>query len=172
MCNFSKLGRSVARAMHQYGNTVHDCLPVQTKIVPPELVSQGVCPFSGQALSHSEMHPTGAATPRHTKQHVYEAFITPADDTKCGMCGCGLDMDTVSRFRVNRREIENRFCPECRDYFALMAAVVHGDQLAASVMGANVPDNRQRQIAYEPQQTVGDVIDLVPVRHALPIKVR
>ena len=84
------------------------------------------------------------------------------------MCGCGLDMDTVSQFRANRREVSFRFCPKCRDYFGLMAAVVHGDPVAIGVMGSG-----QQQIAYEPQETLGNVIEMAPrQRQPLPIKLR
>lgn len=166
MCNFRQLGEHVARAMSQYGHDVQDTFPVQVRLIPPERVRRNECPLSGQKLEHHAMYPSNAATPRHTAQHVYEALVNPQDDTKCGLCGCGLDMDIVGQFRANRREVSFRFCPECRDYFGLMAAVVHGDPLAIGVMGG------PRQIAYEPQKTIGDIINMVPVRQPLPIKVR
>lgn len=164
MCNFNELGQHVARAMSKYGHDVHDAFPVQVKRLPPESVRQGVCPFSGHSLEHHEMYPSNAATPRHTEQHVYETLINPQDDTRCALCGCGLDMDTVGQFRANRREVAFRFCPQCRDYFGLMAAVVHGDPVAKQVMAG------PRQIAYEPQETMGDIINMVPVRQRVKVR--
>jgi hypothetical protein len=75
-------------------------------------------------------------------------------------------METINQFRANRREVAFRFCPECRDYFGLMSAVVHGDPMAKQVMTG------PQQIAYEPQETLGDIINMVPARQPLPIKVR
>ena len=175
MCDFVEIGGVVARGMQKYGNDVSDCFPVQTEIIPPRTVRPGKCPFSGLDLSDEERCPPGALTPRHTKKHVYEAFINPDDDTRCGMCGDGLDADTIKQFRANRREVAFRFCQKCRDYFALMAAVVNGDSMAIKVMQVYPPvrpfDNgEERQIAYEPQQTVNDIINMVPVRHPLPVK--
>jgi len=167
MCEFNQEGKGTARGMSQYEHNVSDVFPVQAQLIPPQSVKAEYCPFTGEWLSPEERRPAHAATPRHTKQRVYEAFITPSDDTKCGMCGCDLDAQSVSQFRANRREVSFRFCSKCRDYFGLMAAVVHGDPVAKKVMGAGRP-----QIAYEPQQTVGDIINMVPARQPLPIKLR
>jgi hypothetical protein len=164
MCEFFEGGKGTSRGLSQSGRSVYKVFPVQVQLIPPESVKEEYCPFTGEWLSPNERHPQHAATSRHTKQYVYERLITPSDDTRCGLCGCGLEMETVNQFRANRREVAFRFCPECRDYFGLMAAVVHGDPVAKQVMAG------PRQIAYEPQETMGDIINMVPVRQRVKVR--
>ncbi|WP_419660498.1 hypothetical protein [Desulfosarcina variabilis] len=170
MCDNNRIGKTIGRGLDQYGISVNDRFPVQVQIIPPSRVRREECPFTGEHLSHGEMYPRGL-TPRHTKESVYQAFINPADDTRCGICNCELDHQTINMFRHNRREVAYRFCPDCRDYFALMAAVVHGDPVATKVMRSEqtaISYQPVNQITYEPQETVDDIINMAP--RPLPVR--
>jgi hypothetical protein len=138
---------------------------LQMEILPPEKAQKGKC-LSGERLTHAEMYPD-ERMPRFLKQHVYESFVYRPDVSTCAMCGCGQDHAKVANAKSQPREIQYHFCDKCFEYMCLVSAAVHGDANALQLFADATP-----QIAYQPMQKLGDVIELHPQRQPLPVYAR
>ena len=167
MCDSNDVGKVIAGSLHDQGRMAKEVFAKQADIIPPESVQPEKCAFSGEWLSKEDREPVGAYTKRHLKERVYQAIIQRPDKSCCAMCGEPLPDWKQVQAHQSPREIHNNFCDPCRDYFCLMAAVVHGDEKALAVMHGQRP-----AIAYEPMQTVDDIIDMQPVQRREPAYVR
>ena len=148
--------------------------------LPHDRVLIGCCIKCGRSMAQHEMHPPGKVTPRAICHQCW-AVMTSYLSQDCWVCGNPLDKNQLSGQQYAPRDLHHRIHGgECADYFSIVSARALG--VDTGVCERNQPDlarsdpiishQPQPQIAYKPQQTVNEIIDMIQIRQPLPIKVK
>ncbi|VBB45035.1 hypothetical protein TRIP_B350167 [uncultured Desulfatiglans sp.] len=100
--------------------------------IPYGTAQPGRCLICGKQMSHSEMHPSGRATPRATCESCYAQWAADLSVTEtCRVCGEYLEDSRMNQFRRNPREISNRLHDgRCMDYFAILSCKVLDEDMS------------------------------------------
>lgn len=142
--------------------------------LPYNPVQPGKCIRCYRNMAQHEMHPPGRITPRAICKECWAAMTSNLSQF-CWVCGSLLDQGVLSQQQQAPQDLHYRIHGgKCADYFSLVSAKALGMDMEfweepplPGVINSDPP-----QITYEPQQTVNDIINMVPVKQPLPIKVR
>lgn len=171
MCNFVQVGNVIADNMRKNGANFYDKFPGQVWLKGHPVAEPGKCIKTGQPLSSHQMNPPDKCTPRFMTDAAYLEIINRLDKSCCAYCGTQLDTDKVASAYNQPRELRFHLCDECFDFISVLAAVVHNDPNALALVN-QFPG--QPAIAYQPQQTLNEFINMVPnnQRDYVPVKQR
>ena len=126
----------------------------------------GKCIKCYRDMAQHEMHPPGRITPRAICPKCWAAMTSNLSQF-CWVCGSLLDQKELSQQQQAPQDLHHRIHGEkCADYFSLVSAKALGVNMELweepplpGVINSDPP-----QITYEPQQTVNDIINMVPVK--------
>ena len=140
------------------------------------------CIYCNGRMSQHQMFPPGKITPRAICESCWDR-LTAQVTIKCWVCGSVHDQQMLDYQRQAPQDIHYRIHDgKCMDYFALVSARALGvdtgvcefpspnlpfpddpieqEKALRSLLGGVI--NETQQITYEPQETIGDIINMVP----------
>ena len=137
----------------------------------------GKCIKCYRDMAQHEMHPPGRITPRAICEPCW-ARSTAQVTIKCWVCGSVHDQQMLDYQRQAPQDIHYRIHDgKCMDYFALVSARalgvdtgvceypppgLHPQEIDYKKLLGGVIYREPAQITYEPQETIGDIINMVP----------
>ena len=156
--------------------------PAFMQNLPHDKVKVWCCIYCYMQMAQHQMFPPDRVTPRAICKSCW-ARLTAQVTIKCWVCGSVHDQQMLDYQRQAPQDIHYRIHEgKCMDYFALVSARALGVDTGVCEMPRNelaFPDdpieqekalrsllggviNEPQQITYEPQETIGDIINMVP----------
>lgn len=184
-----------AMAPHIQGKAISELYPAElTSKLDFAKVQPGACLICGDQMDYYEMYPQDKITPRATHAKCWHELIS-VQHSDCLVCGGRLDDFQVMAQRKFHGDLHHHIheTGECAFYFSLCSAKVlgletgireersvavqHGSAFKQLPAGIRHHDDGREvlappQIAYEPVETVDDIIEMQQVRKPEPAYVR
>jgi hypothetical protein len=166
---------SIAQAIvpHIRGSYLNQIFPEEfMQNLSHDRTQKGCCIACMRKMEQHEVYPPGRITPRAICPACWAAMTSNLSQD-CWICGSPLDPQAIACQQHAPRDLHHRIHGgKCADYFSLVSARALGVETGVRERPAQVVSGQQSQITYEPQQTIGEIINMVPARQPLPIKVR
>jgi len=140
-------------------------------------VQPGCCIYCYERMSQHQMFPPDKITPRAICESCW-AGLTAQVTIRCWVCGSVHDQQMLDYQRQAPQDIHYRIHEgKCMDYFALVSARALGvdtgvceypppglrlQEIDYKKLLGGVINHEPEQITYEPQETIGDIINMVP----------
>ena len=187
-----------AMAPHIRGKSISELYSEEiTSRLDYSKIQPGACLICGGQMDYDEMYPRDKLTPRATHAQCWQK-LTSVQHSDCLVCGGQLDDFQIMKQAKFWGDLHNHIhdTGECAFYFSLCSAKVLGletgireertvvqhaagfKQLPSGTKISRDPNEfvlappQQAAITYEPQETVGDIIEMQQVRKPEPAYVR